>query len=100
MQLPPKSFNPNFEQDIKSSGLAGLPFSWGQSDSSLNLDDPRLTDPQRNAILGLALRDTPLAPIAPITNSDVVRFVGSSGLPSPVAGVGGGADQGATTGGT
>jgi len=45
-----QKIGPSISDELKAAGVAGLPFSWRDSDGALRTDDPNLTVAQRTAI--------------------------------------------------
>ena len=55
---------PSFTDELKAAGVAGLPFSWRESDGFVRMDDPLLTDAQRTAIQAVIAAHDPTIPSA------------------------------------
>jgi hypothetical protein len=51
---------PSIGDELDAAGVAGLPFSWRESDGVVRTDDPALTPSQRTAILAVFAAHSPL----------------------------------------
>ena len=63
-----KTIGPHFIAELQAAGLVGLPFTWGE-DGAIQFD-PRMTQPQRDAVLAVYAAHNPATP-APTPQRDL-----------------------------
>jgi len=54
-----KKIGQSFSDELKAAGLVGLPFAWDCETGAVRMDDPRLTDAQRDAIKAVRAAHNP-----------------------------------------
>lgn len=56
----PLAVGPSIGDELRAAGLVDLPFSWNPQTGQVRVDDPRLTDAQRTAILAVFAAHNPV----------------------------------------
>lgn len=61
---PGDNIGPSISDELATAGVVGLPFAWNPKTGQVRVDDPRLTDAQRTAILAVFAAHNPTKPSA------------------------------------